>query len=201
VTKLRMAVWDPLPIFRQGLIGLFNGSWPSPDEPADLVRWAARKEQRVVVMTIMSAQDWAILKRLGKLDEKPIVVALLQEITIDTCIRALYAGAMTAVARSAEPEDIKQALSDALKGRSVLPSDVMAALVSRFGSTEEDSRISKRDIEWLRALSQGITVSQLAESMGYSERAMYRLLRDLYQRMDVKTRTEAVLKASQSGWI
>jgi DNA-binding CsgD family transcriptional regulator len=61
--------------------------------------------------------------------------------------------------------------------------------------------MSKRDVEWLRALSQGITVSQLAETMGYSERAMYRLLRDLYQRMDVKTRTEAVLKASQSGWI
>jgi DNA-binding NarL/FixJ family response regulator len=196
-----MAVWDPLPIYRQGLISLFDGMGPCPEEPADLVRWAAKKEQRIVVMTIKSAQDWATLKRLGKLDEKPIVVALLNEISIDTCIRALSAGAMTAVARSAEPEDIRQALSDALKGRSVLPSEVITALVSRFGSTEEDTSVSKRDIEWLRALSQGTTVSQLAETMGYSERAMYRLLRDLYQRMDVKTRTEAVLKASQSGWI
>jgi DNA-binding CsgD family transcriptional regulator len=41
----------------------------------------------------------------------------------------------------------------------------------------------------------------VAERMGYSERAMYRLLRGLYERMGVKTRTEAVLKASRSGWL
>ena len=39
---------------------------------------------------------------------------------------------------------------------------------------------SPREIEWLQQLAKGIPVAQLADRAGYSERAMYRLLRGLY---------------------
>jgi DNA-binding CsgD family transcriptional regulator len=61
--------------------------------------------------------------------------------------------------------------------------------------------ISDREIEWLRTLAAGSTVARLAEGVGYSERAMFRLLRDLYQRLGVKSRTEALMLAQQQGWL
>jgi hypothetical protein len=50
-------------------------------------------------------------------------------------------------------------------------------------------------------LASGRTVSQLAEQSGYSERAMFRLLRKVYVRMQVRNRTEALLRARQQGWL
>ena len=50
-------------------------------------------------------------------------------------------------------------------------------------------------------LASGRIVSQLAERSGYSERAMFRLLRKVYVRMQVRNRTEALLRARQQGWL
>jgi DNA-binding CsgD family transcriptional regulator len=50
-------------------------------------------------------------------------------------------------------------------------------------------------------LATGMTVAQLAAKAGYSERAMFRLLRSLYVRMGAKNRTEALIRAYEHGWI
>jgi DNA-binding NarL/FixJ family response regulator len=181
------------------MIEVFGARGHPLEEPTNLVAWAARKERRVVVMTV-EPEGWDILRRLGQLDDKPVVVAVLEDLSIDACIRALAEGATTIVARNAEPEYLRQVFDEALRGRSLLPAEVVAALAAKSG-LRQDSPLSEREISWLRALSQGGTIAQLADEMGYSERAMYRLLRDLYRRMNVKNRTEAVLRASQSGLI
>jgi len=41
----------------------------------------------------------------------------------------------------------------------------------------------------------------IAERAGYSERMMFRLLRDLYQRWGVANRTEAIIHARDNGWL
>jgi DNA-binding CsgD family transcriptional regulator len=46
-----------------------------------------------------------------------------------------------------------------------------------------------------------MSIAELAQTIGYSERAMYRLLKGLYTTIGVRNRTEALLKASQGGWI
>jgi DNA-binding NarL/FixJ family response regulator len=64
-----------------------------------------------------------------------------------------------------------------------------------------EAELPTAQLEWLRALAQGITVAQLAERHGYSERAMFRHLRDLYARMGAKGRTEALMLANRRGWL
>jgi DNA-binding NarL/FixJ family response regulator len=204
MTKLRVAVWDPLPVYRQGVATILGGTDDSRyhiEEPTDLVSWACRKERRVVLMTVESPQDWGFLKRLGQLEERPIIVAVLNDFSVDACIKVLSAGAMGVLARNSRPEDIRRTVGEAVEGRSILPAKVIATLVTRFGSREEGDQPSDRDIELLRRLSGGVTIAKLADAMGYSERAMYRFLRDLYRRIDVQNRTEAVLKAAQNSWI
>lgn len=57
------------------------------------------------------------------------------------------------------------------------------------------------EISWIRQLTQGLAVARLAERAGYSERMMFRLLRDLYQRWGVANRTEAIIHARDNGWL
>jgi DNA-binding NarL/FixJ family response regulator len=198
--RFRIAIWDPLPLYRQGIIAVLADFEHILEEPADLLFWASKKEQRIVLMSVTSELDWSLLARASKLGGRVTLIALLEDLSIEACIRALSSGASSVAARAARPEDIRLVVTQALAGRSPLPNDVVAALVARLGSPEENP-LSEQDRQWLRALSNGVTVTQMASDMGYSERAMYRLLRDLYGRMSVRNRTEAVLKASQSGWI
>jgi DNA-binding CsgD family transcriptional regulator len=44
-------------------------------------------------------------------------------------------------------------------------------------------------------------VGQLADQAGYSERAMFRMLRNLYAKLKVSTRTEALMHARERGWL
>lgn len=48
-------------------------------------------------------------------------------------------------------------------------------------------------------MAKGVTIQELAKKVGYSERALYRLLHGLYGRMRVSNRTEAILQASRWG--
>jgi len=54
-------------------------------------------------------------------------------------------------------------------------------------------------LTWLSILANGGSVHDLAERVGYSERALYRLLHALYGRLGVSSRTEAILQASRRG--
>jgi DNA-binding NarL/FixJ family response regulator len=111
------------------------------------------------------------------------------------------AGATAAVARTSTPEGVLEVFNAAVRGVSMLPVEAVRALAAPTTAIGEANHLAPREIEWLRALSQGTTVAQLAENVGYSERAMYRLLREMYRRMHAGNRTEAVLKASRAGWL
>jgi DNA-binding NarL/FixJ family response regulator len=198
--RFRIAIWDPLPVYRQGIMTVLNDLGHILEEPADLLSWASKREQRIALMSITSDLDWSLLVQASRVGDRVILIALLDDLSIESCVRALSSGASSLAARAARPEEIRLVVTQALIGRSPLPNDVVAALVARLGSPEE-SPLSEQDRQWLRALSNGVTVARMAGDMGYSERAMYRLLRNLYGRMSVRNRTEAVLKASQSGWI
>ena len=89
----------------------------------------------------------------------------------------------------------------AIRGVSMLPAEAVRALAAPKVPQDVTTQLTPREIEWLRALSQGNTVAQLAENVGYSERAMYRLLQGMYRRMHAANRTEAILKASRAGWL
>lgn len=58
---------------------------------------------------------------------------------------------------------------------------------------------SDAEIQWLRALSDGIRVADLAVRSGYSERAMYRELRKLWDRLGVANRSQGMLRAGRLG--
>jgi DNA-binding NarL/FixJ family response regulator len=61
--------------------------------------------------------------------------------------------------------------------------------------------VTDDEMAWLRALGQGTTVASLAESVGLSERVMYRRLGRLYRRLGVPGRTQALMRGRDEGWL
>jgi DNA-binding NarL/FixJ family response regulator len=204
--RIRVAVWDPLPVYRRGIMATLNDvglQVDGPEEPDDIVAWSAGKERRATLITVdaTSGQGWNAIARLRELQSRPVVLALLADGTVESYLRAMATGASSAVARNAAPELLRQVFLEALRGRSLLPTEVVMALVAEIGPTRAQERPADQYLEWLRTLSRGVSIVELANTIGYSERAMYRQLRDLYVTMGVSNRTEALMKASRHGWV
>jgi DNA-binding NarL/FixJ family response regulator len=205
--KVRVAVRDPLPAYRRGIMTILDEvEFPvrGPEEPDDLVAWASEGEKRVAIVTVdlpASSQGWGVIRDVKERAPRAVLIAVLVNVTLDSYMRALASGATSAFPRDAPPELIRRVFMEAIEERSLLPFDLISALVERAGISVGPGQLADEQIVWLRGLAKGVPIARMADSAGYSERAMYRLLNDLYKTMGVANRAEAIIRASQSGWL
>ncbi len=89
------------------------------------------------------------------------------------------------------------AAQDALGGNVFLPLDVALAFASNTIGPPTDLALKSTDVKALQLLCAGEKTEQIAADLGYSLRQTQRILRDLYRRMGVRNRTEAIIQATQ----
>ena len=198
---IRIAVSDPLPVYRRGIMATLGEAGFDPEAPDDLLTWVREEQRQVVLLTLDGPSDWALLAELRHTRADLVVVAVLTDVSVQTYVRAVLTGAAAAVPRDATPDVVKRVFEEALEGFSVLPVEVVQTLAAPHHRAADEPSPPQHELAWLRELAGGATVAQLAERSGYSERAMFRLLRVLYQRLDVSNRTEALMLAKQRGWL
>jgi DNA-binding NarL/FixJ family response regulator len=198
---VRIAVSDPLPVYRRGIMATLGEAGFYPEAPDDLLAWIRQEHRRAILLTLDAPSDWTLLAELRYTRSDLVVVAVLSDVSVQSYVKAIITGAAAAVPRDASPEAVRRVFEEVVEGFSVLPVEVVQALAAPHRRIETGSVPAARELDWLRELAGGATVAQLAKNSGYSERAMFRLLRDLYQRMDVGTRTEALILAQQRGWL
>ncbi len=197
---LRVAVVDPLPFFRHGLMAEIAAAGYLAEETDDVVAWAAVPEARIILFTIRALDDWATLDAVCRVSTGNGVIVLLDQPSPDAYVRALTAGAVTALPRDADPAALREVFQAAAAGRSVVPTDVLRTLI-RSGPAEAERGPSADELSWLRQLAHGDNVADVAGRSGYSERMMFRLLRDLYTKLGQRNRTEALIYAKAQGWL
>lgn len=195
---VRVAVVDPLPMFRHGVMTVLAAAGHVVDAPADVARWVSRRRDCCVLLTMRAESDWDLLQRLSAAPTTT-VIALLDDATVVAGARAVRVGARSILPRAVSDEFLRRTVEATVDGQSVLPPDVLALLAATASPDVVPSAVDR--VEWLHHLAAGGTVTELADRLGYSERAMYRMLRALYHEMGVRTRLEAVLRARESGLV
>ncbi len=124
-------------------------------------------------------------------------------------------------ARGAAPQDVCPTPTQANEiepvSPPILPFNKLSGLVSERGATRlkevaaavetfcdeslDLSPLTELEAQWLRQIVNGDRVLDIAESSGYSERSLYRALSDLWDRLGVDNRHEAVALATEKQWI
>ncbi|TVL87532.1 hypothetical protein CD790_33160 [Streptomyces sp. SAJ15] len=127
------------------------------------------------------------------------VIALLEKPSVDDYRSALTAGAQGVVGHDAQIEEIGEAVRCALRGNSRLPSEVAQALADRTAAAPSALVLSGPEMDLLHQLASGTSIADVARSAGYSERQMYRLVRNLYGRVGARNRSEAIAAAARWG--
>lgn len=195
-----LAVLDPLPLFRLGVLAALGGGreLTSLDE---LTHWVSPGTDTVVLLTVdEDSEAWSVLAMLRQHPELR-TVAVLAPFTVTTAARALRAGAAHVVPRDAEPAVLRRVLDEVVEGVVSLPLTVLRAATAAPRHTRQHGQPSDEELSWLRALAAGETVAALAARVGYSERMLYRRLTELYHRLAVTNRTQALILARDEGWL
>ncbi|MFI6477612.1 hypothetical protein ACIBH1_06760 [Nonomuraea sp. NPDC050663] len=199
---VRIAVFDPLPVYRHGVMATLREAGLGSESPDDVFAWMDDDHLRLVVLSVQTSEDWECLVQLCRTHRDALVVALLPDDAVTTHVRALTGGAVATLPRDAQPSAVRAAVEAVIDGRSVVPVDVLRALtVAGPAAVSNEEVPSPQEREWLRRLAAGSTVADLADGAGYSERMMFRLLRDLYKRIKAGNRTQALMLARERGWL
>ncbi len=196
---LPIAVFDPVPAYRRGLIAALADADLEAEAPDDFESWTLGGGRRAALITVGFPHGLDMLENLAKANSDLLVVVLLREPTLDAYRQVLKAGASGVAPWDAPPEAVVRVMRAAFEGQCMVPVHIAQALAAPAPVKPEISGVTAWEAKWLRTLASGATVADLAHESSYSEREMFRLLQRLYQRMGVRNRTEALVKAAQNG--
>jgi DNA-binding NarL/FixJ family response regulator len=111
---------------------------------------------------------------------------------------ALQAGASGYLLKRADPEDILLAIQDVHQGGAPMSSQIARRVVQSFrkGPPElnKNEKLSSREEEVLQQLSKGYSTKEIADHFSISVNTVRSHLKHIYEKLHVRSRTEAVLK-------
>jgi DNA-binding NarL/FixJ family response regulator len=196
---VELAVLDTVPLFRLGIVAALGGG-SQFSAPSELMDWLARDRACVVIVALDDADDerWGTLADLsGSALFRP--VAVLADFSETAAGRALRAGAVHVLPRNVEPEPLRQAVDEAARGVVSIPVAVLRAATALHRAGRAGPSPTDEELAWLGALSKGRTVTEVAEDAHISERVLYRRLTQLYRKLGVDNRTQALILGRDEG--
>jgi DNA-binding NarL/FixJ family response regulator len=139
------------------------------------------------------AQRWPIgILILTAYDDDPYVLAVLQ------------AGANGYVLKTADADDIIQAVRDVHEGKSALDPVIARKLMAQLAGRAENKPIetlTPRETGVLKLAARGYTNKAIGAQLHLSDRTVQGHLANIYGKLHVATRTEAVMRAVSLGWL
>ena len=117
---------------------------------------------------------------------------------------ALQAGASGYLLKTASSEELCQAVRAVAGGETALSPSVAKKLVQRATGqsvAEIVEPLTEREIEVLQLAAKGQSNKQIGSTLSISDRTVQGHLANIYSKLHVATRTEAVLTALREKWI
>ena len=181
----------------------------SQDERIDVVGEATAGE-KVLSLVGQTAPDVVLLDvRMPGMDgltvlerlraEYPsVTVVMLSGIDEPALVRgALERGAASFVLKHVEPRDLGSAVRQSVTGSIFRPLD----LIDTSRAASDDAGLTKRELSILAELSEGGSNRQIAQRLFLAEQTVKFHLTNVYRKLGVSTRTEALRYAYDNGLV
>jgi DNA-binding NarL/FixJ family response regulator len=111
---------------------------------------------------------------------------------------ALAAGATGYMLKQTKPAELLAAIKDVFEGGSPMNSHIARKIVQSFQRpatrANEDQNLSPRESQVLELLAKGFLYKEIAETMGLTYATVHTHIRHIYEKLHVRSRTEAVAK-------
>jgi DNA-binding NarL/FixJ family response regulator len=215
VDTIRILVADDHTLFRKGLRFLVEhqdgmevvGEAATGPEAVGL---AEQLVPDVVLMDIKMPGLSGIEATRQILQENPHIGVILVTMFEDaeSIFSGMRAGARGYVLKGAEPQDLTRAIEAAARGEVLLSPAIAAKLLHRFDRPAEPrpaglpyEDLTPRELDVLRLAAEGRSNREIAAALVLSEKTVKNRVSNIFAKLQVNDRTQAVLHALRTGLV
>jgi DNA-binding NarL/FixJ family response regulator len=209
---IRVAIVDDQRLFVDGLVRILDiqpdmevvGGAHTGEDAVDL---CLREEPDVVLMDLsmpgMGGID-ATRKILGLLPRTQVLVLTVH--TDDANLfQAIKAGAQGYILKDCTPEDLAGAIRCVHAGNTITSPDIAKKMMTTFegirSNTEIAPSLTEREREVIKALAQGKSNREIASALDISEKTVRNHASNIYKKLHIFDRTQAVIYAVRRGLV
>ena len=211
---IRVAIVDDQRLFTKGLSGLvdmlpgvevvgvaYNGE--------EAVALCHKEEPDVVLMDISMPKMDGInaTREIKDLLPQTAVIILTGHEEDEHVFEGIKAGAQGYLLKDSEPEDLSRAIHTVYAGDTIIAPDLAQKMLRTFEDGRPESPqlapppLTERELEVIKALAQGMSDRQIAGSLGISEKTVRNHTSNIYRKLHIFDRTQAVIYAVREGVI
>ena len=167
------------------------------------VERAEREHLDVILMDVNLGKAMNGIEATRLIKEKaPSTRVLILTMFTDpgTVAEAVKAGADGYLSKGASKEVVVQAIKDVAAGKSVLDPNVTEGIFGRIGGRDPQA-LTDRELTVLQELTHGKSTREVAEHIHVSEETVKTYLKQIFRKLAVHDRTEAVAEAFRRGLV
>jgi len=143
------------------------------------------------------------VRKLKQLIPETQVMMLTAYEDTENIFNSLAVGASGYMLKQTPPQELLDAVRDVHKGGSPMTSHIARKVVASFQRTGSSARelesLTTREQEVLEFLAKGFLYKEIADAMGISYDTVHTHIRKIYEKLHVRSRTEAVAKRLGHG--
>ncbi|MDQ1374150.1 MAG: hypothetical protein QOJ09_1488, partial [Actinomycetota bacterium] len=113
----------------------------------------------------------------------------------------IKAGAVGYLVKDCTTEELVRTIRQAASGETALSPDIAASMLQemRTEPAQKESVLSPREEEVLQRIAEGASTTEVAEQLFISVKTVKNHLASIYEKLDARDRTQAVLQAVRMG--
>lgn len=210
--QIKIIIADDHPVVREGLIAMLGRQ---PDfkvvgeakDGAEAVEMARRLEPDVVLMDLrMPGMDGVEAMRQIRSTNPGIKFIILTTYSDDEYIfSGIEAGARAYLLKDAPREELFKAIRAVHRGESLIQPVVASKLIDRFAELSRRAplgeQLTERELEILQLMAKGAANKEISRELSISESTVKTHISNIFQKLGVNDRTEAVTQALKKGII
>lgn len=210
--QIKVLIADDHPVVREGLFAMLSRQ---PDfkvvgeakDGVEAVEMARRLNPDVVLMDLrMPEMDGVEAMRQIKSTNPDIKFIILTTYSDDEYIfSGLEAGARAYLLKDAPREELFKAIRAVHKGESLIQPVVASKLIDRFAELSRRApsgeQLTERELEILQLMAKGAANKEISAQLSISESTVKTHISNIFQKLGVNDRTEAVTEALRRGII
>jgi two-component system, NarL family, response regulator LiaR len=209
--KIRVLVADDHPVFQEGLCRLLT-----EEEDIEVVARAASSED-AIAKAVQFKPDVAILDvamprsngiaaaKQMRLDCPETAVLMISAFDNQPYILAsIDAGAAGYLLKNTAPRELIAAVRAVNKGEAVFDLKALSSAVNQFrgahGEKNGSGRLHTRELDVLKLAAKGMSNKEIAKQLVISDRTVQAHMVNIFRKLNVNSRFEAVLHALRDHW-
>ena len=203
---------DDHPVFRFGMRALIEAQTDmvvvgEAETGLDVIEMSAALTPDIILMDINMPEINGIEATRRILEEMPeIAILIITMFDDDTVFAAMRAGARGYLLKGANGDETLRAIRAVAHGEVIFSPGVAQQIMNYFARGMKPAtdapfpELTPRETETLELVAQGLTNNAIAEKLVLSPKTIRNHVSNIFSKLQVATRSEAIIKAREAGF-